>query len=61
LFTGLARCSVGPEISHGARKLARTPRQKKKKRVESNEFERRTFKTYYNKIIIKLRTNPKLE
>jgi hypothetical protein len=31
LFTGLAWYSVGPEISCGARKLARTPRVKKKK------------------------------
>jgi hypothetical protein len=36
LFTGLARCSVDPEISYGTRKLTRTPRVKKKKR--SDEF-----------------------
>jgi len=32
LPTGLAGCSVGPGISCGARKLARTPRVKKKKK-----------------------------
>jgi hypothetical protein len=31
LFTGLARCSMNPEISFGARKLARTPQIKKNK------------------------------
>jgi len=31
LSTGLAGCSVGPWISCGARKLARTPRVTKKK------------------------------
>jgi len=31
LFTGLAGCSVGPGISCGARKLARTHRVTKKK------------------------------
>jgi len=34
LPTGLAGCSVGPGISCGARKLARTPRVTKKKRAE---------------------------
>jgi hypothetical protein len=32
LSTGLARCSMNPEISFGARKLARTPQIKKKKK-----------------------------
>jgi hypothetical protein len=31
IFIGLARCSVGPEISCGARKLPNTPGKKKKK------------------------------
>jgi len=31
MSTGLAGCSVGPGISRGARKLARTPRIIKKK------------------------------
>jgi len=34
--TGLARCSVGPGISRGARKLARTPRVIKKKMYKIN-------------------------
>jgi len=34
LPTGLAGCSVGPEISRGARKLTRTPRVIKKKKKE---------------------------
>jgi len=33
LPTGLAGCSVGPGISRGARKLARTPRVIKKYKV----------------------------
>ena len=37
LFTWLAGCSVGPGISCGARKLARTPRVTKKKRELKNE------------------------
>jgi len=32
LPTGLAKCSVDPGISRGARKLARTPRVIKKKK-----------------------------
>jgi len=35
LPTGLAGCSVGPGISCGARKLARTPRVTKKKEKEN--------------------------
>jgi len=35
LPTGLAGCSVGPGISCGARKLARTPRVIKKKKKKS--------------------------
>ena len=35
LFTGLAGCSVDPGISYGARKLAQTPRIKKKKKFGS--------------------------
>ena len=31
IFIGLAGCSVGPEISCGARKLPNTPGKKKKK------------------------------
>jgi hypothetical protein len=39
LSTGLAGCSVGPEISRGTRKLARTPRViKKKKKQEVSSF-----------------------
>jgi len=38
LPTGLAGCSVGPGISYGARKLARTPRVTKKKKVRQNHI-----------------------
>jgi len=39
LSTGLAGCSVGPGISCGARKLARTPRvTKKKKKVHESSL-----------------------
>jgi hypothetical protein len=40
LSTGLAGCSVGPEISRGTRKLTRTPRviKKKKKKQEVSSF-----------------------
>jgi hypothetical protein len=38
LPTGLAECSVGPGISCGARKLARTLRVIKKKKKMSNHF-----------------------
>ena len=38
LFIGLAGCSVGPGISCGARKLARTPRVTKKKKTVSKNF-----------------------
>jgi hypothetical protein len=37
--TGLAGCSVGPRISRGARKLARTPRVIKNKKKNKMEFE----------------------
>jgi len=37
LPTGLAGCSVGPGISCGARKLARTPRVTKKKEKKEKE------------------------
>jgi hypothetical protein len=33
LLTGFAGCSVNPEISYGARKLARISRLKKKKKL----------------------------
>jgi len=35
LLTGLARFSVDPGISHGTRKLTRTPRIIKKKKISS--------------------------
>jgi len=38
LPTGLAGCSVGPEISCSAGKLARTPRVTKKKKKEEDVF-----------------------
>jgi len=38
LPTGLAGCSVGPGISCGARKLARTPRVTKKKREKNRRI-----------------------
>jgi len=47
LHAGLAGCSVGPGISCGARKLARTPRVKKKKKKScvGNIFENPNYVT----------------
>jgi hypothetical protein len=39
MFTGLAGCSVGPEINRGARKLTRTPRVIKKKKRKKKEMD----------------------
>jgi hypothetical protein len=36
IFTGFAGCSVGPEISCGARKLTRTSRVIKKNELKGN-------------------------
>jgi hypothetical protein len=38
LLIGFAGCSVNPEISYGARKLAQTSRLKKKKKISGDEF-----------------------